>query len=216
MADIAKKTKNLQYIFIDESGTLPDLSDKFVVIAAVGIQSIKDAKNLISRVLKSLRQRKIQIKEIKSYYAGDKTKIQVLSGIVAAEFEIFVIITDKKDRKIADTPDNFALLVGELINEINLWQNGRNLKIIIDKHFSRKADEKVFNGFLGKKVKNNLNYTIEHLESQRNYIINLADFVANAVLTKYNRNKYKFYDIIKDSILVEKIINWPELKRKVE
>jgi hypothetical protein len=213
-----RKTKNLknrnpQHVFIDESGTLPDPADKFIVVAAVGMENNRDAKILISRTLKSLRQKKAKIKEIKSYYSGDRTKIQVLSGTVAAEFEIFAIITDKKGRKISDTPENFALLVGELINEINLWQSQRKLKITIDRHFSRKEDEKTFNEFLKKRVKS-LNYSIQHAESQRNLEINFADFAASAVLTKYNKNNCRFYNIIKDGILVKKIVNWPELKRK--
>jgi hypothetical protein len=42
----------------------------------------------------------------------------------------------------------------------------------------------------------------------------LPDFVAGAVLAKYNKNNPQFYDVIKDHILLEKIVNWPELKRK--
>lgn len=104
-------------IFIDESGTLPDPKDKFITICGVGIKKIKEAENVISRTLTSLRRRKIKIQEIKFYSAGQKTKRQLLSGVVSANFEIFALIVDKKGRKIADTPENFAILVADLINE---------------------------------------------------------------------------------------------------
>jgi len=61
---------NNMHIFIDESGTLPDPKDKFIVISGVGVKRIKEAKNLINRIMTSLRQRKIRIKELKFYYAG--------------------------------------------------------------------------------------------------------------------------------------------------
>ncbi len=202
------------YILIDESGTLPDLRDKFIVIAGVSPERIKEAENLVSRILKSLRQRKIRTQEVKFYYAGEQTKRQILSGIISAGFEIFVVAVDKKRRKISDTPENFALLAGELINEINLWQPERNLKILIDRHFQRKEYEKDFNKFLRKNVKKDLSYSIQHIDSQQNFIINLADFVAGAILAKYNKNNTQFYNIIKEAILLEKIVNWPELKRK--
>ncbi len=208
------KVKPSDYILVDESGTLPDPKDQFIVIAGIRLRKIKEARNLISRILKSLRQRKIRIKEVKFYYAGEQTKRQILSGIISAGFEIFVVIVDKKRRKISDTPENFALLVGELISEIDLWQPKRNLKILIDKHFHRKADEKDFNKFLQENIKKALSYSIQHIDSQQDFIINLADFVAGAILVKYNKNNVQFYNIIKESILLEKIVNWPELKRR--
>jgi len=212
--DKGSNSKQIYYILVDESGTLPDPKDKFIVVAGIGLRKIKEAKNLVSRILKSLRQRKIKIKEVKFYYAGERTKRQILSGIVSASFEVFTIIIDKKGRKIPDTPENFALLISELINEINLWQPKRSLKIIIDRHFQRRNDEKSFNNFLQRNVKKDLGYSIQHINSQQNFIINLADFVAGAILAKYNKNNPKFYNIIKESILSEKIVNWPELKRK--
>ena len=80
------------HIFIDESGTLPDPKDKFIVISGVGVKKIKEAKNLINRIMASLCQRKIRIKELKFYYAGQQTKRQFLSSIVSVDFEIFVLI----------------------------------------------------------------------------------------------------------------------------
>lgn len=202
------------YILIDESGTLPDPKDRFIVIAGVGIKDLKEARNLVSRILKSLRQRRIRIKEVKFYYAGERTKRQILSGIISAGFEIFVIAIDKKGRKIADTPENFSLLVSELVKEINLWQPERDLKITIDRHFHKKSDEKQFNKFFQADMKGILNYNIEHADSQQNLVINLADFIAGTILAKYNKGQLQLYDIIKESILLEKIVNWPELKRK--
>lgn len=201
------------YILIDESGTLPDIKDKFIVIAGVGLKQIKEAQNLTGRILKSLRQRKIKVREVKFYYAGEQTKRQILSGLVSAKFDIFTVIIDKKRRKIADTPENFSLLVAELISEINLWQKNKKLEIIIDRHFHIKKEESEFNQLLRKNIKE-IKYAIQHKDSQQNFIVNLADFIAGAVLGKYNKNNLQFYDIIKESVLLEKIVNWPELKRK--
>ncbi len=212
--NIKNRVKSQYYVLVDESGTLPDPKDKFIVLAGIRFERIKEATNLISRILKSLRQRKIKIKEIKFYYAGERTKRQILSGIISAGFEIFTIIVDKKRRKIPDIPENFSLLVSELINEVYFWQPEKKLKIIIDRHFHRRIDEENFDNFLWKSVKKDLSYSIQHVGSQQNFIINLADFVAGAILAKYNKNNVQFYDIIKENILLEKIVNWPELKRK--
>lgn len=201
-------------IFIDESGTLPDPKDKFIVICGVGVKKIKEAKNIFSRILTSLRQRKIRIKEIKFYYAGQNTKRQFLSGIISANFEIFALVVDKKRRKIADTPENFALLVAELVNEVNLWYKTERLGLVIDRHFQRKIDQLNFNRFLKMKINKGLKYQIEHIDSQQNFLVNIADMAGGAILWKYHGKDSQFYNLIKDNIVIEKIVNWPEIKRK--
>lgn len=201
-------------IFIDESGTLPDPKDRFIVICGVGVRKIKEAQNIISRILFSLRQRKVEIKEIKFYHAGQNTKRQFLSGIVSANFDIFVLIVDKKSRKISDTPENFALLVANLINEINFWYKFEKINFILDKHFHRKIDQNRFNRFIKKETDKNLEYQIEHVDSKQNSLVNIADMSAGAILWKYNSKDMQYYNLIKENIIIEKILSWPEIKRK--
>lgn len=201
-------------IFIDESGTLPDPKDKFIVICGVGVKKVKEAENIISRIRISLRQRKIKIQEIKFYYAGQNTKRRFLSGIVSANFEIFASVIDKKGRKIADTPENFALLVADLVNEINLWYKIKKINLVLDRHFHRKVDEDRFNQFLKAKINKDLKYQIRHIDSRQNFLVNIADMVAGAILWKYGGKDLQFYDLIKENIIIEKIVSWPEIKRK--
>ncbi len=201
-------------MLIDESGTLPDPDDKFVVVAGVTVRKIKEGHNLISRTLESLRRDNDKIREIKFYYSGKRTRRRMLSAIASADIGIFMLIVDKKDRKIADSPENFALLVAELINEIFLWGAEKNFKVLIDKHFHKKSDEQQFDNRLKRLIKETVDYDLRHIDSQKEQIINLADFIAGASLTKHNRDNPYFYNFIKESILLEKIVNWPELKKK--
>ena len=201
-------------IFIDESGTLPDLKDKYIVIAGVGVKKIKEAKNIISKILASLRQRKVKVKELKFYYAGQRTKRQFLSAVVSSDFKIFALTIDKRQRKIADSPENYSLLVSYLINEIYLWQKIKKTNIIIDKHFHRKIDQNQFNLFLKKQITKALSYKVEHIDSQQNLVVNIADMAAGAILWKRTGKDPQFYDLIKDNIIIEKLIGWPDLKRK--
>ena len=201
-------------ILIDESGTLPDPRDKFIVVSGVGIRKIKEAQNIYSRILTSLRQRKIQLEEIKFYHAGQRTKRQFLSGIVSANFETFVLAVDKKDRKIADTPENYAILIADLVNEINLWYKTEEINLIIDKHFHRVVDQDRFEQILKMKVNKDLKYQVKQVDSKQNPLVNVADMVAGAVLWKYSGKDLEFYNLIKENILIEKIISWPEIKRK--
>jgi len=201
-------------IFIDESGTLPDPKDKFIVICGVGVEKIKEAENIFSRIRTSLRQRKIKVQEIKFYYAGQNTKRQFLSGLVSANLKIFALIIEKKGRKIADTPENFGILVAELINEINLWYKVKKINLVLDRHFHRKVDEERFNQFLKSKINKNVKYQIRHVDSRQNFLVNIADMAAGAILWKYSGKDLQFYNLIKENIIIEKIVSWPEIKRK--
>lgn len=205
-------------IFLDESGTLPDPKDQFVVICAVAMREAKEAQNVINRVLKSLRQTKesLKLKELKFYHARHAVKRLFLATIVAAGSEIFVLVADKKGRKIPDSPENFAMLVSELVKEIFLWYKAKKLNLVIDRHFHQKRDQERFNQLLKNYINHETTWQldIQHVDSQSNLSVNIADMGAGAVLWKYSRGNGKFYDIIKDSILIEKITNWPEIKRK--
>lgn len=55
---------------------------------------------------------------------------------------------------------------------------------------------------------------IKHVDSVQNFLVNLADMSAGSVLWKYRGKDSQFYNLIKENIVVEKIISWPEAKKK--
>src|SRR3989344_13997 len=205
-------------VFVDESGTLPDSKDRFVVICGAAVEDIKEADSLIHKVLFSLRQTRdsLKLRELKFYHSRDAVKRIFLSAIAASRLKIFILIVDKQGRKIHDDPENFSVILAELIIEIFLWYRNVKLNLIIDRHFSRSGDEQE----MDKLLSHNFNYgskwqlgSIQHIDSQSNLAVNIADMCAGAVLRKYRHGDDKFYFIIRENILVEKIANWPELKR---
>jgi hypothetical protein len=205
---------NMISVFIDESGTLPDIRDKFIVVCGVAVRQLKEAENIFSRILKSLRQRKVEIKEIKFYHAGQNTKRQFLSGIAAADFKIFAIIVDKKKRKIADNPENFALLLENLMSDIINWYKNESIFFVLDRHFHNKFDRTEFDSLTKKKIGEETEYKIKHVDSRQNFLVNIADMAAGAILWRYRGKDAQFYNLIKENIVMEKLINWPEIKKK--
>ena len=84
------------------------------------------------------KQRKVNIKEIKFYHAGQNTKRQFLSGIASVNFKIFAIIIDKKNRKIIDSPENFSMLVRDLISDMIKWYKNTNYFLLLTGIFIEK------------------------------------------------------------------------------
>ena len=109
------------------------------------------------------------------------------------------------------------MLVFELLSEAFVWYEGRRLNIIMDRHFFLKKDQDEFNIALKKKVSHIYGerlHNVQHVNSQSNLSVNIADMCAGAVLWKQRGRQDQFYNLIKDNILVEKNISWPEIKRK--
>ncbi len=202
---------NKPTIFIDESGTLPDPKDRVIVIAAVGAEDLTG----LSQTFRSIRKRRgIKEKhlELKFYKAGIKTKNLFFEKLSKQPVSIFVLVVDKMGRKIPDTPEHFAVLCGLVISEILHFYSGIQ-KIAFDRHFHKNHDENAFNKAL-KEFLGIQSLPLEHLDSQTNMMVNVADMIAGALLSKESGKNTSFYEMIKDQIVSETRLNWPEAKRR--
>lgn len=201
-------------IFIDESGTLPDPKDKVIIVAAVGTELPQYLAEITKKVRKKIktRKKKTEIGEIKFYQAGERTKQIYLKELSKYPIDIFALIIEKKGQKISDTPENFAVICYILLKECWLFYEDRIREVIFDKHFHREIDQDKFDKVLRNLFKKKLR--LLHLDSIQNVEVNTADMVAGALLWKYTGRDDRFYELIKEKIISEKILNWKEAKRK--
>jgi len=199
-------------IFIDESGTLPDKKDKVIIVAAVGTSSSEKIETIIKTVKKRGKFRKAT-GELKFYTAGEKSKALFFEKLVKEDFDIFILTVGKMGRKIPDTPLHFAILSGLLLEDVFAFYPFI-YEIIFDRHFHKNKDIEKFNkalkDFLGRDLPK-----ISHVESAKNKKVNVADMVAGAVLAKETGKDSRYYQIIKERIISEIRLNWPEAKRKL-
>lgn len=199
-------------LFVDESGTLPDPKDKVIVVAAVGTYLPKEIEAIIKTVRKKGRFKK-PVGEIKFYNVGERTKNLFFKKIAAKDFDIFILIIDKMGRMIADTPKHFAVLSGLLLKEVFSFYPTIE-HIVFDRHFHQDKDIEEFNHTLNDFLNQELP-KIEHVDSQKNKKVNIADMVAGAVLAKETGKNSCLYEIFKKRIISETKLNWPEAKRKL-
>jgi len=198
------------YIYIDESGTLPDPSDRVIVVAAVGTSSPSQVESIFKN--KIWRQRlKNPGNEVKFYTAGEKTRLAALEEIAKMDFAIFILVVDKKGRQIIDSPENFATISWLLIEDVlNFCPNITG--IIFDKHFTPDIKTEEFNTILSDLL--NIKVSIRHVDSKLNEGVNVADMVAGATLARETGKGNQFYSIIANEVISIKQLNWPEAKKK--
>ncbi|EKD56723.1 MAG: hypothetical protein ACD_58C00112G0005 [uncultured bacterium] len=203
-------------IYIDESGTLPDPKDKIVILAAVATDSPESIQKIINKLRKKLRARKKEsnISEIKFYKSSEKMKLDFINELIQSKVEIFVLVVNKKGQKITDNPQNFAVLSYILLEECLLYYSDQMQinKVVFDRHFHKDQDKKEFNCYLLGLTKKELE--IEHVDSIKNTNVNSADIVAGSALWSYTNKEKKFYKLLADKIIVEKVLNWKEAKSR--
>ena len=197
-------------IFIDESGTLSDIKDKVIVVAAVGTNNVIKIDEIFKVLLKKERLRK-QTRELKYYTSGDKTKRLFFENIIKNDFDIFILEVEKMGRKIPDTPEYFVFLCCLLLNDVFSFYTEIS-KIIIDRHFSRDYDVEKFNKTLKQLLPNLPN--ILHVDSRKEKRVNVADMIAGAVLANETGKSTEYYKMFEKQIISEKRLNWVEAKRK--
>lgn len=197
-------------IFIDESGTLSDIKDKVIVVAAVGTNNPTLIDNIFKKISKKEKINK-HINELKFYTAGDKTKKLFFENVIKNEFDIFILEVEKMGRKIPDTPEHFAFLCCLLLNDIFSFYKDI-AEIIIDRHFSRDYDIDQFNLSL-KLLLPNLPKML-HVDSKNNKRVNVADMIAGAVLANETGKNQEYYKMFEKQIISEKRLNWVEAKRR--
>lgn len=199
-----------RFIFIDESGTLPDPKDSVIVVAAVGTTTPERISALVKKVRKKAKLKR-KSGEMKFYNAGEKTKLLFFQKMTKEKFDIFSLVVEKMGRKIPDTPKHFALLCSLLLKEVAIYYSDLS-EVIFDRHFHRAKDRDDFDTYLQKFM--GTSFSTAHVDSQKNIQVNIADMVAGAVLAK-ERSKEKYYLMIKSRIISETRINWPEAKRRL-
>lgn len=198
-------------IFIDESGTLPDVTDRYIVLAALVASNPQGLERILPKFrkktpLKGARKKEKKAPEFKFHYVGDITRRKVLEEIISKDVKIYLLVVDKMGRKIADTPQNYGKLVKNLISKLIRMENPK--QIYLDKHFGSKSDTEKLE-FILDSISDKVSFL--QVDSVADPRIDLADFVAGAVLRKFRANDKTFYKIISAKIAWEKTKKWNEL-----
>lgn len=202
------------YIFIDESGTLPDPKNNVIVLAGVATNLPKD----LAKVLNSIKKRpnpnrKSQMKrEIKFYTAGNRTRTGYLKLLRNLNVAIFALAVQKGRQIITDSPENYAVLSWLLLIDCFAYYKKEKIHLIFDRHFHNKTDERKFfltlENLFGKPLSQ------ETADSLKNPGITAADMVAGSILSFQINKNPEFYKLIEEKMTSLKIIHWKEAKKQ--
>lgn len=197
-------------IFIDESGTLSDPKDRVVIIAAVGSRLPEKLRDITRLTRKNLTKK--DVSEVKFYKSGKKTKKRYLERLNNEDIEIFVLAVEKEDQKIADSPENFALLCWLILEDCLLFYEDTIKEVVFDRHFHKIQDQEKFNQQLLQLLKRKLKIT--HTDSQKDSRVNSADMIAGSLLWLKTGKESAFYELFKGKVISERTVSWKNLRRE--
>lgn len=205
----------MRYALIDESGRLYDPNDRVLVLAVLVTSTLLGVDKIIPKIRNKIpykgKRRKERLAEIKFSLAGDRTRQLVLEAIAQQKVKIYLLVVDKRGRKIEDNPENYALLLASVLRK-PLNENPQLEHILIDRHFTYVSQREKFNNLLQKRLGRTI--FIEHLDSQQNSVISLADFIAGAVRHACVRGDERFKKIIDNLVVDKRMVTWQQLKQK--
>lgn len=184
-----------------------------VVFAGVFSKNPQSLIKLIPKARKRVppkkkRKRERLVSEFKFRSVGDSTKERILIALASLDVKLFVLVLDKERRKIKDTPENYGLLVFTLLKQV--FKKETVDKIVIDRHFNQVEKRQELTGQL--RTLCGMDIEIAQVDSLTDSRVDLADFIAGAVLKNARDGVDRFKDLIEPKIVSLKVIKWRELK----
>lgn len=205
--------ENQRCLIIDESGNLGK-SGRYFVIACIDTKKSKSLHNIIKRKLNSAKELfpklSVHAHEIKAAEAYPCVKYHILECISKKDLTISYIVADLKHVKpklLEDKNILYNYLTKLLIDRlITVEDNNTTINIICDNKTTKIASGNSFKDY----IKIHLIYergldldlNIKSIDSDAGdaFIVQAADYVANAVYSKYEFNNDLYIKVMQKAI----------------
>lgn len=187
----------MSFVYIDESGDLGTKrnSSKYFIIAAIKVEDSKKLEKIIKKTRRLFKKKMMTSSEIKGGNLPYELKIKILKKLNNIDYEVFIIVFDKKNRyKIGyehDNKETYDILASKLAKLINI---DKPTFIFIDKSKNKPEEINNFNQlFL-----NNLNniqkqpIKIEHANSMHYKGLQMADLISWSTFQNFEHENPEF------------------------
>lgn len=194
----------MNYIFIDESGDLGKNSNYFIVAAIITSNPNKLVR-LINKAHRNFKKQISKSNEIKGNSIPNNVIKNILNKLGAVDYEVFVIVFNKKNKykvKFRDNNDLYDIIVSHLAELIPIVSPS---SVIIDKSKSKSSEIQNFNELFEKNLNNFRKFPIKfsHLSSLHNKELQIADLIAWSFFQYMEHNNDEFVKIIKNKTVKE-------------
>ena len=203
------------FIFGDESGTLVDPRDPVVAVALIISNDPDRLKPIVPRAWRRYIKRKKtrrRIEEFKFHNVEEVDRRRVIEAIGRATLDIVTLTIDKGEQQIPDTPENYGLLLAEVIEMCRAYYLDQNMTITLDRHFSQSSRQNLLVSILQDRL--DLLSAPRFADSHTDSLVQLADFVAVAIHRAHRHGDSSLADLVNQQVIESRVVRWKDLKRK--
>ena len=188
-------------------------TNRFFVIGVLLSAKPNDLKRIFKDVRGNfLGKEKHSLSEIKFSRSSPRIIRAVLKKLTKLKVKIYVWSIDKENRRVADTPENYGLVLQHVLKHgfrLDNWPS-----VVIDAKFSRAADQAELITVLKSSLGKNIN-DVSFGDSKLVAGLGLADFVAGVYFAAYNNTgRSGLTKNLESYVVMEERLQWRELKQK--
>lgn len=200
------------YMYFDESGNLGN-GGKYFVIACILTKNPGLLHNTIKKTLlyvkKNYKNVKFNSNELKANVANKEIKELIINNICKKDVQISYIVAQKKyiqDNLKEDKNCLYNFLLKILLQNYNKQFNNSKVNLILDnktiKVKSINSFKDYINIYWNYEKKLNINIKVEYKDSKAKdaYNIQAADYIANAIFSRYEYNNGNYYSLLRSKI----------------
>ncbi|WP_243299729.1 DUF3800 domain-containing protein [Bacillus litorisediminis] len=194
----------------DESGNLGK-QGRFFTIACIEMENTKPLSNVMKKAILKTKQKFPEFmaqSEIKASDAYPPIKDYFLRKIASKDLKIRYIVADLhhvKPRLLEDENLLYNYMLKFIIDSVATKKGLKHLVINLDKRTIKVESTNSFENYIKIRLNYELNLDLQvvvnYIESQNSYPIQAADFIANAIYSKYEYNYSYNFDLISHKIV---------------
>lgn len=205
------------YVFMDESGDLgfSKKSSKWFVFTIAFSTDHRCLERVVKKVWKSLYKKYKHSGELHASHEKEVTRLKMLKLISQCDDLKIMTIILNKDKVYTDLQNQKNYLYNYTANIIldrlhnkDFIEDINEIKLVIDRKDTKKSLQDNFINYLTNSVskKGTKNFSVKLHASYENKSLQAVDFISWSIFRKYEQGDYKYYEIIKNKIIEEKLL----------
>lgn len=202
---------------MDESGDLgfSKKSSKWFVFTIAFSTDRRCLERVVKKVWKSLYKKYKHSGELHASHEKEVTRLKMLKLISQCDDVKIMTIILNKDKVYTDLQNQKNYLYNYTANIIldrlhskDFIQDINEIELVIDRKDTKKSLQDNFINYLTNSVnkKGAKNFSVKLHASYENKSLQAVDFISWSIFRKYEQGDYKYYEIIKNKIIEEKLL----------
>ena len=215
------------YLYFDESGNL-GVKDRYFVISCVITKNPKELENKMKKVLFHIKKNHPEAKwnghELKANSNKPWIKEKIYRGIIEKDVKFAYIVADKfwiEERLMKDKNCLYNYLLSILLDNFKYIFRNNKVNLLLDNKTIKVQSINSFEDYIkipmNYKLRLNSEISVKYIDScsKKAYIVQIADYIANAVFSKYEYNYETYYELINDKIVYKELFPRSKFGREI-